>query len=74
MAKDASMFFSLDTAAKKKIYVANDFSLDISGHGDVSYRCGWIVDVFHVLIFSVNMFSVSQLTQTSKIVDSLLRF
>jgi hypothetical protein len=46
MAKDASMFSSLDIATKK-IYVADDIALDIVGHGDVTCLCGQIFKVFH---------------------------
>jgi hypothetical protein len=35
MAKNASFSVSLDKATEKKIYVFDDFSLDIVGHGDV---------------------------------------
>jgi hypothetical protein len=37
MAKDASLFTSLDEANERKIYVADDFSLGIVGQGDVTY-------------------------------------
>jgi hypothetical protein len=36
MDKDASLFMSLNEAKERKIYVADDFSLDIDGQGDVS--------------------------------------
>jgi hypothetical protein len=36
MDKDASLFTWLDEAKERKIYVANDFSLDVSSHGDVT--------------------------------------
>jgi hypothetical protein len=36
MAKDASLFTSLNEAKERKIYVVDDFSLDIVGQGDVS--------------------------------------
>ena len=36
MANDASLFSSLDTIAEKKIYVEDEFVLDIAGHGDIS--------------------------------------
>lgn len=35
MEKDASLFSSLDTTVEKKIYVADEFSLDIARHGDI---------------------------------------
>jgi hypothetical protein len=42
MDKDYSLFMSLDEAKEKKIYVADDFFLDIAGKGDVTYRHGRI--------------------------------
>ena len=69
MANDASLFSSLDTTTEKKIYVAYDFALDITSHGDVSYWYGWIIGMFHVLSISLNLLSVSQLTQIGKIVE-----
>lgn len=69
MAKDDSLFSSLDTTIENKIYVANDFALDIVGHGDVTCRRGQVVNVFHVPSLSVNLLSVSQLTYTDKIVE-----
>ena len=69
MAKDASLFSSLDTTSEKKIYVAHDFALNINGHGDVTCQCGWIVDMFHVPSLCTNLVSVSQLTQTSKTIE-----
>jgi len=38
MAKDASLFTWLDEAKVRKIYLVDDFSLDVVGHGDVTYR------------------------------------
>jgi hypothetical protein len=52
MAKDASLFTSLDKVVERKIYVVDDFSLDIVGHGDVPCRHGKIVDIYHVSNFS----------------------
>ena len=69
MVKDASLFSSLDTAEEKKIYMEDEFTLDTASHGDVASWCGQIVDVFHVPSLSVNMLSVSLLTQTSNIVE-----
>jgi hypothetical protein len=37
MAKDASLFTWLDEAKERKIYVVDDFSLDVAGQGDVTY-------------------------------------
>jgi hypothetical protein len=38
MAKDASMFSSLDSTLENNIYVFNDFDLDITSHGNVACR------------------------------------
>ena len=72
MAKDASVFTSLDTFVTKKIYLVNDFALDITGHGDVACRCGWIIDMFHVPSLTTNLLLVSHLTYTSNIVEFCL--
>jgi len=69
MEKYASMLSFLDKDVEHNIYVANDFSLDIFGNGNIPYRYGIIVDVYHVPNLSANMMSDSQLTQTSKIVE-----
>ena len=69
MAKDASLLSSLDMATEKKIYVDDDFALDIIAHGEILCRHGWIIDVYHVPSLSANILSISQLTQTSKIVE-----
>jgi hypothetical protein len=37
MAKDASLFMRLNKDEDSKIYVVDDFSLDVVGQGDVSY-------------------------------------
>ena len=62
MAKDTSFFSSPDFALEKEIFVADDFALDIVGHGDVACRRGQIVDVFHVPSLSANLLLVFQLT------------
>jgi hypothetical protein len=36
MSKDASLFTWLDETKERKIYVADDFALDVAGQGDVS--------------------------------------
>jgi hypothetical protein len=69
MDKDASLFTSLDEVVERKIYVVDDFSLDIVGQGDVSCRHGRIVDVYHVPNLSANLLLVSQLTQIGNIVE-----
>jgi hypothetical protein len=69
MAKDASLFTWLDEAKERKIYVVDDFSLDVVGQGDVTCRHGKIVDIYHVPNLSANLLFVSQLTQKGKIVE-----
>jgi hypothetical protein len=69
MAKDATLFTRLNKAKESKIYVVDDFSLDVVGQGDVACRHGKIVDVYHVPNLSANLLFVSQLTQTGKIVE-----
>ena len=68
MVRDASLFCSLDPATEKNIYVANNFALDITGHGDISYQHGQIIDVYHVPSLNANPFSISQQTHIGKIV------
>jgi hypothetical protein len=62
MAKDVSFLSFLDKAIERKIYIVDDFSLHIVGHGDVPYRHGIIFNGYHVPNMSANMFSISQLT------------
>ena len=62
MENDASLFSSLNTTTKNKIYVVDDFSLDITGHGDIPFRHSHIMDLYDVPSLSANMFSISQLT------------
>jgi hypothetical protein len=69
MAKDASLFTSLNEAKERKISVIDEFSLDIVGHGDVSYRHGIIVEIYYVPNLTSNLLFVSQLTKTCKIVE-----
>jgi len=64
MAKDASLFMWLDEAKERKIYVVDDFSLDVVGQGDIACGNGKIVNVYHVPNLSANMFFVDQLTRT----------
>lgn len=42
MAKDASLFLSLSEAEKQKIYVVDDYALEVAGFGDVQCRRGRI--------------------------------
>jgi len=37
MENDATLFTRLNQAAESKIYVADDFSLDVAGQGDVDF-------------------------------------
>jgi hypothetical protein len=69
MAKDASLFTILNKSKESKIYVIDDFSLDVVGQVDVSCRHGKIVDIHHVPNISANMFYVSQSTQKGKIME-----
>jgi hypothetical protein len=69
MEKDATLFMRLNKAEESRIYVVDDFSLDVVGQGDVACRHGKIVDVYHVPNLSANLLFVSQLTQTGKIVE-----
>jgi hypothetical protein len=66
------LYFPLDVVVEKKIYVVDDFNLDIVGHSDIPCRHGHIVDVYHMHSHTENLFPVSQLTWTSKIVEFLL--
>jgi hypothetical protein len=58
MAKDASLFMWLDEAKENKIYVADDFSLDVVGQGDVTCQLEKIVVVYHVENLSANFLFV----------------
>jgi hypothetical protein len=69
MAKDASLFTWVDQAKERKIYVVDDFSLDLVGHGDVTYQHGKIFYVYHVPNLSATLFSIAQLIPTCKIVE-----
>ena len=61
MENNASLLSSLDMDTKKKIYVADDFSLKIIGHGDIPYQHGQIINLYHVKSLIANLFSISQL-------------
>lgn len=67
MDKDPSLFSSLNSTLEKKIFVANNFALDIVDHGDVTCQYGCLVNMFHVPNISDNLLLISQLTQTRKI-------
>ena len=69
MDKDASIVSSLAISPEKKIYVEDYFSLDIIGHGDITYHHGHIVDMYHVPSLSAYLLFISQLTQTGKSVE-----
>jgi hypothetical protein len=60
---------SIDTTTKKNIYGEKYFALDITGHGGIACQHGQIVDISDILSLSMNLFLVSQLTKTGKIVD-----
>jgi hypothetical protein len=62
MAKDNSWFSYFEIVIEKDIFVANDFVLNITGHGDIACRRGHVVDMFHVPSLSVDLLSVFQLT------------
>jgi hypothetical protein len=72
MEKDATLFTRLNKAEESRIYVVDDFSLDVVGQGDVACRHGKIVEVYNLPNISVNLLFVSQLTQNGKIVEFLL--
>jgi catalase len=62
MVKDASLFTSMNDTEERKICVDDDFSLDIVGQGDVTYRHGKFFYVYHVTNPSPNLLFFSQLT------------
>lgn len=68
MAKDASLFPSLDMAKEKKIYLVDNFSLNTARHGGIPYWHGQIIDVYHVHIINANILSISKLSYTGKLV------
>jgi hypothetical protein len=59
MTKDASLSTWFDEDKEKKIYVLDDFSLDVVGQGDVTSPYGNIVNVFHVPNLSTNLLCVA---------------
>jgi hypothetical protein len=59
MVKDASLFTYLDEAMERMLYVANNFSLNIVCHDDVSYWNEKIFDICHLPKLSANHFSFS---------------
>jgi hypothetical protein len=63
MAKDDSLFTSLDQTVEINIYVVDDFSLNITGCSDVLYQHGRIFYVYHVPNISPKLLSISQLTR-----------
>jgi hypothetical protein len=65
----ATLFMRLNKYEDNRIYVADDFALNVVGQGDVAYRHGKIGDVYHVPNLSANMLFVSHLTQIGKIVE-----
>ena len=69
MAKYAFLFTRLNKAKENKIYVADVFSLDVVGQGDVDCRHGKIANVYHVPDIGANILFVAQLKQTCNIVE-----
>lgn len=69
MAKYVSLFSSFDTTKKMKIFMVDNFALDIVGHGDVACWHGQILNMFHVHSLSENLLYVSKLTHIGKIVE-----
>lgn len=69
MIRNDSLFSSLDKDIENKIYVDYDFSLDITGHGDIPCWHGRIVNVYHVPRLGENLLLVSQLTQIGNIIE-----
>jgi hypothetical protein len=64
-----SLFTWLNEDKERKIYVVDDFSLDVVGQVIVSCQHGKIDDVYHVPNPSSNLLFVTQLTHTGKIVE-----
>jgi hypothetical protein len=48
MMKYVTLFMRLNKVVESRIYVVDDFPLDVVGLGDVAYRHGKIVDIYHV--------------------------
>ena len=69
MSKDVSLFSSLSGVHEEKIYVVDDYTLSVTGSGDVECQHGQISNVYHVPSLSANLLSVSQLTNTNNIVE-----
>jgi hypothetical protein len=63
------LFTWLDEAKERKIYVVDDFALDVASQDDVTRQHGKIVDIYHLANLSDNLFYVAQLTQTCKVVE-----
>lgn len=62
MDKDAYMFSFLDIARENMIYIVYESAIDTTSDGDVTCRCGKIVNVFHAPSLSANLLLVSKLT------------
>lgn len=69
MAKDDSLFSSFNEATKQNIYVADDYALYIVGEDDILCQHRKFSNTYHFPSLSEKNLSVSQLTQTSKIVE-----
>jgi hypothetical protein len=48
MIEDDLLFMPLEEAKERKIYVVDDFSIDIFSQDDVTHRQGIIVNVYHM--------------------------
>jgi len=59
MEKYATLFMRLNKAKESRIYVADDFSLDVVGQGDVYFWHGKIFDIYDEPNISVNFSLVS---------------
>ena len=58
------VFSSLSGAPEEKIYADDDYSLIITGNGDVECQHSCISNVYHEPSVSANSLSVAQLTKT----------
>ena len=69
MDKYATLFMRLNKTKDSRIYVADDFDLDVAGHGDVACGHGIFLDIYHVPNLSANLLFVAQLIHTCNIVE-----
>jgi hypothetical protein len=59
MAKDVSLFMSINDVNERNIYVVDDFYFGIVGQADVTNQHGRSFDIYHVPNLSANMLFVS---------------